>query len=140
MSTEKQRAEISTNRPVVFFDGVCHLCNSFVDWVVRHDRDKRILFAPLQGETAANHLTPEQRKELSSVLVKDGDRILEKSEAVLRVLAELPGWKSLATLRLIPRPLRDLVYDFVAKNRYRWFGKYETCRVPTPEERQSILP
>jgi predicted DCC family thiol-disulfide oxidoreductase YuxK len=128
------------NRTVVFFDGVCHLCNGFVDWAVARDQNKQLLFAPLQGSTAASSLNLKQREKLESVLVLDRGEVFEKSDAVLRVLSRLPRWKWTAVFRLFPRALRDAAYDFVARNRYRWFGKKETCRLPTPEERQSILP
>ncbi len=128
------------NQAVVFFDGVCHLCNSFVDWVVARDTSRRLLFAPLQGQTAAERLSRRQRDALSSVLVWDGFQVLEKSEAVLCVFAQIPGYRWTRIARLIPLALRDRIYDFIARNRYRWFGQRETCRLPTAEEKQSLLP
>lgn len=128
------------SKPVVFFDGVCHLCNGFVDWIVTRDRDQKILFAPLQGGTAKDHLAQDQRQALDSVLVLSQGRIFEKSEAVLLILAHLPRWRWTRVFRWIPLAWRDRAYDLVARNRYRLFGKSETCRIPTPEERSVILP
>ncbi|MFN7729866.1 MAG: thiol-disulfide oxidoreductase DCC family protein [Bdellovibrio sp.] len=127
-------------KPIVFFDGVCHLCNGFVDWIVARDQGQKILFAPLQGETAAQNLTQDQRQALESVLVLSQGRILSKSSAVLLILEHLPGYYWTGLFQIVPLFLRDLVYDFVARNRYRWFGKSETCRLPTPDEKQVLLP
>lgn len=135
-----QTSADTLSKPVVFFDGVCHLCNGFVDWIVAHDPDQKILFAPLQGGTAKDHLTHDQRQALDSVLVLSQGRTFEKSEAVLLILEQLPGYAWTGALRWIPLVLRNGAYDLVAKNRYRLFGKSETCRIPTPEERKVILP
>lgn len=129
-----------SDRPLVFFDGVCHLCNGFVDFVLRHDSSLRIQFAPLQGETAARFLGPDQRQALSTVFVRSGDVLLEKSDAILKVLGELPRWRWTRVFRAVPRPLRDLIYDLVARRRYAWFGERETCRLPTPAERSRLFP
>jgi predicted DCC family thiol-disulfide oxidoreductase YuxK len=128
--------------PIVFFDGVCGLCNASVDRVLRWDRRGVFRLAPLQGETAARELSSEETQQLGSVVLKTDGRIYRKSTAVVRILwrlglaARLGG----SLLWLIPRPLRDFGYDVVAKNRYRWFGKKETCRMPKPEERDRFLP
>jgi len=133
-------ASATVSKPVVFFDGVCHLCNGFVDWVVARDPEQRILFAPLQGATAEKTLTKDQRQGLSSVLVLSQNEIFEKSSAVLLVFEQLPGYRWTRVFKLIPPFLRDLVYDWVARNRYAWFGKSETCRLPTPNEKSALLP
>jgi predicted DCC family thiol-disulfide oxidoreductase YuxK len=127
-------------KPIVFFDGVCHLCNGFVDWIVARDLDQKILFAPLQGETAAKNLNQDQRQALESVLVLSQGKILSKSSAVLLILEQIPGYGWTRAFQIVPCFLRDLIYNFVARNRYSWFGKSETCRLPTPEEKQVILP
>ena len=78
---------------------------------------------------------------MRSILLRDRDGLHRKSDAVLRILVGLGGpWRLLGLLRLVPRPLRDIAYDFIARNRYRWFGKRDTCRMPTPEERERFLP
>lgn len=128
--------------PVVFFDGVCGLCNSWVDWVLRADRAARFRFAPLQGETARARLPADDVASLGSMVLADGDRVLRHSTAVATILWRLGGLCALAgaLLFLVPRPLRDLGYRIVAANRYRWFGKKESCRMPTPAERARFLP
>ena len=128
--------------PLLFFDGVCGLCNSVVDFVLRQDAAGRFRFAPLQGQTAQKFLTPEEIAQLSTVVLQVGDRQYRKSAAVVRILWCLGGlWTAAGTLLwLIPAPLRDLGYVLVARWRYRLFGRKETCRMPTPEERDRILP
>lgn len=136
--------------PILFFDGVCGLCNGFVDFVMSRDRKGVFRFATLQGETAARLLSragpgdasPEGPGEWmrSVVLWQDGEAH-RKSEAVFRVFSGLGGiWKLAIAGRLIPAGLRDFLYDGIARNRYRWFGKRETCRMPSPEERARFLP
>jgi predicted DCC family thiol-disulfide oxidoreductase YuxK len=128
--------------PVIFFDGICGLCNHWVDFVVARDRQRQFRFAPLQGETARDwlHLTPDEA--LSSVILCDGTGIHRKSDAVWRIFARLGGVWLIAggLLRIIPRPLRTWGYDFVARHRYRWFGQKQTCRLPSAEERERFLP
>lgn len=125
---------------IVFFDGVCNLCNHAVDWLIRHD-DKRILkYAPLQGETAARELQNADL-QLNTMVYKRDSEIFYHSTAVLMIGNDLGGIWSLARIVLwIPAPIRDAVYSWVAKNRYRLFGKRDTCRIPTPEERALFLP
>jgi predicted DCC family thiol-disulfide oxidoreductase YuxK len=126
---------------IVFFDGVCGVCNTAVDVLLRWDRDGALRFAPLQGETAPQHLSPQQIADLDSFwLLRDG-QLLHRSTAVIRVLMDLGGFGRLAALGLlIPRPLRDAAYDAFARNRYRWFGRKDACRIPSPEERARFLP
>ena len=132
-------------RPVVFFDGQCNLCNGFVDFVVRHDREARFAFAPLQG-VLASHLTvqrdPVDDDRLSTILLFDGRRVYRRSEAVLRVFLILPGWpRAFGRIGfLFPRRVRNMAYAIVARHRYAWFGKRNNCRLPTPQERDRFLP
>lgn len=130
-----------TSRPVLFFDGVCGLCNRFVDFVLRHDRQHRLFLAPLQGTTAAAELPDEVIHELDTVVFLDKQRWQIRSSAVVRILWQLGGiWLIPGTLLwLIPRPLRDVAYRLIAKNRYRLFGRHETCRIPTAAERSRFL-
>lgn len=123
---------------VVYFDGVCGLCNRFVDFLLRRDRQLRLRFAPLQGTTATALSLP---TESDTVVVMDGTRTLARSDAALAALSSLGGlWVFTAVLGLVPRPLRDGVYRFVARNRYQWFGHRDRCRLPDPHEAQSFLP
>ncbi|MCA8988289.1 MAG: DUF393 domain-containing protein [Planctomycetaceae bacterium] len=128
-------------QPVLLFDGVCGLCNSFVDFIMKRDRQGHFLFSPLQGEFAADHTTAEDREQLKTVVLVLGDRTYRRSAAVVRVLWQMGfPWSLCGTmLWLIPQPLRDLGYKMVSRSRYRLFGKKESCRLPTREERARFL-
>lgn len=125
------------------FDGVCSLCNASVDFVMRHDRRGRIAFASLQSDEAATYLAAHGKHAdalLDTVVLADGAGLHERSTAALRVLRALGlPWSLLYGLVAVPRPLRDAVYRWVARHRYRWFGKRETCRLPTSEERARFV-
>jgi predicted DCC family thiol-disulfide oxidoreductase YuxK len=127
---------------LLFFDGVCGLCNRTVDFFLKRDRKERILFAPLQGETARRELTTEDVTDLNTIVLKTPHALYKRSAAVVRLLWLLGGgWSACGTLLwLIPWPLRDLGYRLVALSRYRLFGKKETCRIPTADERSRFLP
>jgi predicted DCC family thiol-disulfide oxidoreductase YuxK len=129
------------SKPILFFDGVCGLCNRFVDFVLKYDRHGRVVFAPLQGSTAAASLPEDIVQGLDTVVFLDGDRWQIRSSAIVRIFWRLGGaWSVLGTLLwLIPKPIRDLGYKIVARSRYRWFGQKETCRLPTPAERARFL-
>ncbi len=127
--------------PIVFFDGVCGLCDTSVDFFMRKDRSGILRFAPLQGETAARLLPESDRENLNSMVYFENGERFRKSAAVVRILRQLGGiWALLGSLLwVIPRPLRDLGYSLVAAVRYRVFGKKSACRVPTSEERGRLL-
>jgi len=129
--------------PVLLFDGVCNLCNGAVAFVIRRDPRARLRFAPLQSPAAdallASLGVARDRLPDSFVLVEDG-RVHVRSTAALRVARRLRfPWPLLAVNLLVPRWLRDPVYDLVARNRYRWFGRREACMVPTAELRARFL-
>lgn len=127
-------------RNVVFFDGVCHLCNGFVDAVISRDKDHKLLFAPLQGTTATDLLPASDRVTLDTVIYYEAGRIYHRSSAILKILTNLGGpYKLLALGWILPEFLRNLAYNWVAKNRYAWFGQREFCRLPTKEERTYLL-
>jgi predicted DCC family thiol-disulfide oxidoreductase YuxK len=134
--------EVEAVRRVLFFDGVCGLCNWSIDFVLKRDVQGDFQFSPLQGETAKTLLASSDVSDLNTMVLWVSGRTYRKSAAAVRVLWQLsPFWKSVGTaLWLIPLPLRDLGYSIVASNRYRLFGKKETCRLPTPEERARFLP
>ncbi len=134
--------------PIVLYDGVCGLCNRLVQFLLKHDRHGRLRYASLQSDFAAKVLQRHgfDPKDLDTLHVienfeQPGERVLQRSDAVLRAGRELGGlWSPLASLaKIIPRPLRDLFYRFVARNRYRVFGKYDTCMLPEPNQRSRFL-
>jgi predicted DCC family thiol-disulfide oxidoreductase YuxK len=125
-------------KPVIFFDGVCGLCNRFVNYVFQHDGHHQFLFAPLQGELAKQLIA---NAPSGTVILWDQGRVLIKSEAALNILHGLGGWSGrVAKLgSLVPKILADFVYDQVAAHRYPIFGELDICRLPTPEEKPYFL-
>lgn len=128
--------------PLVLFDGVCNLCNSSVQFVIRNDKKKQFHFASLQGETGQYLL---RKFELptagfnSFILIADG-RLYKESGAVLMLLKLLGGfWQLLYVFVVIPPFIRNGLYHFIASNRYRWFGKSESCMLPSPELKARFL-
>lgn len=129
------------DKPVIFFDGVCGLCNYFLDFVLKKDADKKFYYAPLQGKTARRFLPElEENTEEWTMFFLDENGLHERSTATLEILKRLGGGLGiLGNLTFVPKFIRDPIYRFIAKNRYKWFGKRETCRLPTPEERERFL-
>ncbi|MCE9667303.1 thiol-disulfide oxidoreductase DCC family protein [Myxococcus stipitatus] len=128
---------------VVLFDGVCNLCNGAVNFIIDRDPASSFRFAALQSDQAAALLAPLGRVpevEPQSFILVEGGKVYERSTAALRIARRLRGgWKLFYAFMLVPRPLRDAVYRLVARNRYRMFGKAESCRMPTPELRARFL-
>jgi predicted DCC family thiol-disulfide oxidoreductase YuxK len=133
---------------IIFFDGVCNLCNATVNMLIDLDTRQNLVFAPLQGETyhqyclstpTANN-TP-QTDSFSTIVFWQQEREYVKSDAAIRIIACLGGFYRISLgLLCIPRFLRNILYDSIARNRYRWFGKSELCRIPTPELLARFLP
>lgn len=125
---------------VIYFDGVCGLCNGFVDFIMKIDRESKFHFSPLQSEHAKNNLPAEYVQDLDSVVVQIDGKTLRKSKAVFAVLKKLGGvWGMASAFGVLPEGLLNKAYDMVAENRYKIFGKKETCRLPSPEERSRFL-
>lgn len=128
-------------KPIIFFDGYCVLCNGSVNFVLKRDKKHKFFFASLQGETAHRLLSEKVALgALESVVLFENGRIWQRSDAAIRICAVLGGFYKIAlVLKVIPRSVRDFVYDWVARNRYRWFGRRDACRVPTPESKDYML-
>lgn len=134
---------VQPGKKIVLFDGVCNLCNGAVQFVIRRDRRDRFRFAALQSELGqelcrARHIDTSQVDSI--VLIDPGVAYYIKSDAALEIARDLKGygWMPLL-LGWIPRGVRDAVYDLVARNRYRWFGKKDQCMIPTPELQEKFL-
>lgn len=126
---------------IIFFDGICSLCNRFVRLVYKFDKGKSFKFASLQSQTAVK-LLPETDRNADSVVYIDQDmKVYRKSGAILRIMFQIGGAWTLAALvfSALPVRLRDFIYDVVARNRYRIFGKLETCPLPTAQEKAYFL-
>jgi len=135
---------VGETQPIlVFFDGVCHLCQGTVKFILKRDRNRRFAFAPLQGETAQAYLdmTVEENTSPESVIVWHQGKKLERAAAIFYILLYLPWpWKLLSVFRFLPSFVSDPLYRFVARNRYRWFGRSASCMMPRPEWKEQFLP
>lgn len=127
--------------PIILFDGVCNLCNGAVQSIIKRDKKRVFRFASLQSGTGKKLL--EQYRippDYSSIILIEPEKAWYKSTAVLRIARKLPGaWPLLYVLVAIPRFIRDPVYNFVARNRYKWFGKQEECRQPAPQLKERFI-
>lgn len=132
---------MATAGPLILFDGDCNLCNGAVQFVIRRDPAARFSFASLQSEAGRRALAEAGQQDLpDSIVLVQGSRVRVKSAAALAIARGLRlPWPLLSVFWLVPYPLRDLVYDWVARNRYRWFGKRDSCWVPTPELRARFV-
>lgn len=130
------------HKKIILFDGVCNLCNAAVDFIIRRDKEGEFMFASLQGEKGKEILRSFHLQEdyLDNFILYQNGKLYHRSTAFLKVMTGLGGlWKLLSIFFLIPRFIRDWVYDLVARNRYRWFGRRETCRVASAAERERFL-
>ena len=135
-------ADAAADGPLVLYDGTCGLCNRSVQMILRHDRRGRFRFAALQSERGrallARHGLPVDA--LDSIVLVDDGKAFTKSRAALRIARRMDApWPALSALGIIPRPVADVCYDLVARNRYRWFGRTEACMLPPPEVRARFL-
>lgn len=148
-------------KQIILFDGVCNLCNASVNFIIDHDSQKKFRFASLQSDFAQdlihNSQTPNQfytskgllplnedfKKKLTSlesIIYFEEGIYYQKSEAALRIARHLDGiYKWISIGKIFPISLRDFIYGYIARNRYRWFGKSESCRMPTPELKERFL-
>lgn len=143
MSTTMTRTDVDVRQcPIVFFDGVCGLCDRTVKLLLKMDQRGHLKFAPLQGETAQSLLDPHDIQTLKSLVYYDELGPARQSTAVVRILWQLGGLWRIASLNLwlIPSPVRNWGYRFVASHRYQWFGKSDACRLPVPGEAPRFLP
>lgn len=132
-----------TNKKIVLFDGVCNLCESSVQIIIKHDKKEAFVFASQQSETGKDilrYLGIDTKKMDGIVLYEPGVAYFIKSDAAMEILKEFPlPYSLLRIFRFLPLTFRDAVYDYIAKNRYRWYGKKEACWMPTKDLRARFL-
>jgi predicted DCC family thiol-disulfide oxidoreductase YuxK len=136
---------LEEKRSIIFFDGLCHLCDGFIQILIKVDQGKVLFYSPLQGELSKSLSLVEKTSDVegaySTIVFLHNGVLYYKSEAVIRALSAIATWtKVLVLLLWIPNFIRDFVYDLVARNRYTVFGKRAACRIPTAEERLRFLP
>jgi predicted DCC family thiol-disulfide oxidoreductase YuxK len=130
------------NKSIILFDGVCNLCNTLVNFIIKHDKKAYFKFASLQSDAAKEILLQYNSKKinLDSIILIENNAVYEKSTAALKISKNLTGgFKLLYALIIIPKFIRDWVYYFIAENRYKWFGKKESCMIPSPEIKSRFL-
>lgn len=131
------------NKKIILFDGVCNLCDSSVQFIIKNDKNDVFRFVAIQselGQKIINYLGIDTSKTDSIILYEPGVAYYFKAEAALRIAKELKSWHSiLYTFIHVPNFIKNGVYDFIAKNRYKWYGKKEACMIPTPELKAKFL-
>ena len=130
------------DKSIIFFDGICNLCNASVNFVIKHDKKEQFLFASFQSDAAKEILLHFNLKNLNggTVILVEGQKVYDKSKAALKIAKRLDGgYKAFYAFIIVPKFFRDWVYDIIAKNRYRWFGKRDSCLIPSIKLKNRFL-
>jgi predicted DCC family thiol-disulfide oxidoreductase YuxK len=132
------------DKKIILFDGVCNLCNSAVQFIIKHDKKDAFRFVALQSDLGleiCKHIGVDQKSMDSIILYEPGIAYYYKSEAALEIASQLGSFYSLlAIFKILPAKFSNFIYDWIARNRYKWFGKKESCMIPTPELKSKFLP
>ena len=142
MKEKNNIQHIRNTKSIILFDELCNFCDNSVQFVLNRDPKDKFLFASLQSEAAKEFMEsqPKNIQKTDSIILVTADGVYSKSTAALKIANQLKGFLFLMSFFfIIPAIIRDLVYDFIAKRRYRWFGKFDQCKIPTPEERDKFL-
>jgi predicted DCC family thiol-disulfide oxidoreductase YuxK len=137
-----EQSQAGKKQFIVLFDGVCNLCSSSVQFILKRDKKNQFLFGSLQGEYGQQVLKKSgmPANDFNSFMLLEGEQLYIKSSGALRMLRHLGGgWSLLYAFIIVPKFIRDAVYNFIAQNRYRWFGKKEVCWLPKPEWKEKFL-
>lgn len=141
-NTNEYRKSDIENKPVIIFDGICNLCNYFVNFIIRRDKKGKLLFTPLQSNASIKLQEQHKINLLVSetiIFIKNGN-VYIKSDAVIEIAKHLDGgWKLLAITKMIPKFIRDSIYSKIAENRYNWYGKKESCMIPSADTKSRFL-
>lgn len=131
---------MKSDNAIVLFDGVCNFCNSSINFIIKWDKKGYFKFAPLQSEIAKKWVGDKTKPMPESVILIENGKTFDRSSAALLIAKKLDGlWPVLFVFIVLPKPLRDAVYNLIGRNRYKWFGKTEACMIPTPEVRSRFL-
>lgn len=134
---------MESDKKIILFDGICNLCNGFIQFVIKRDKEDLFRYASLQSDIGQKLITERgiDTKTIDSVvLIEPGIAYYIKSDAALQIGKNIKGYRTVSKLLyLISRSLRNIVYDFIARNRYRWYGKKEQCMIPSPELKAKFL-
>ncbi|WGF94156.1 thiol-disulfide oxidoreductase DCC family protein [Aequorivita marisscotiae] len=133
---------MNNNHKIILFDGVCNLCNGAVTFIIERDKRNVFKFAALQNEIGQKLISKFNidTSKVDSIILIDGEKHYEKSSAALRIAKYLSGaYPLLFGFMVVPKFIRNAVYDYIAKNRYKWFGKRDECMIPTPDLKKKFL-
>lgn len=132
---------VSEQQNIILFDGVCNLCNGAVLFIIKRDRKRKFLFASLQSSIAKQKLEEKNSSsELETIILLSGNSIYQRSDAALEIARQLSGlWPALYVFKIVPRFIRDAIYTWIANNRYRFFGKKDSCMIPTPDLKSRFI-
>ena len=139
---ENSTTNSSFSKSIILFDGVCNLCNGYINFIIKRTSSDKIRFGTLQSKTGQellekNGLNP---NALDTVVMIENGKLFTKSDVPLKIAKEMKGgWKIFSAFIILPKFIRDGIYSFIARNRYRWFGKKESCMIPTPELKKLFL-
>lgn len=128
--------------PIILFDGVCNLCNGAVQFIIERDKKQTFRFASLQSEVGQKYMRQAglSADKIDTILLVENDKIHDKSTAALRIAKRLDGlWSLMFGFIIVPPFIRNAAYDFIARNRYKWFGKKDSCWMPTPDLKKLFL-
>ena len=123
------------DKPVILFDGVCNLCSNSVQFIIKRDQEKKFHFASLQSNYGQELLKKYNlpTNTFNSFILYENEKLLTRSTAALKMFEQLKGWKWVKIFWIIPKFIRDAVYNLIARNRYKWFGRKNECWLPTPD-------
>lgn len=127
---------------IIYFDGVCYLCNSLVNFLLKIDKDNRLKFSPLQSNFAKRELKNSDinLEEIDSIMLQVGSKFFIKSDAVIKIIKEMRWyWQGLLVIKILPKNIRDKLYDFIADHRYKWFGRKDSCMIPTNDVKSRFI-
>jgi len=137
--TQRELTALSKEHPIIAFDGVCNLCNGFIEWLIKQDKKAKFRYATLQS-ASGQLISSDLAGDLDTVVLLYKGKIYTHSDVALLSAKELGGgWTALYGLIIFPKRLRDFIYNWVARNRYKWFGKSQACMIPTPEVKKLFL-
>lgn len=127
---------------IVYFDGICYLCNSLVDFLIKIDKRKKLKFSPLQSDFAQKELKNStiDLSEVDSIIVQKGNKIYIKSDALIEVIKQFSWcWRVFLIIKIFPQKFADKIYDYIANNRLKWFGRKNECMIPTEEVKSRFI-
>ena len=133
---------MTDNYSIILFDGICNFCNSSVNFIIKRDKGNIFRFASLQSEIGQKFLTEYNfsHTEFDTIILIENGKLYTRSTAALRIAKSLSGiWKLFYIFIIIPGPIRNYLYDLLSRNRYKWFGKRDSCRIPTDKEKSKFI-